>query len=141
MHLAATGLVHAQYIAPDDQLRKAIADIIEQYSQAREKGDTLLLKTLLTSAVDQLVSTGVWRNGIGAAVEGMVQSSTASPGIRTLHIEKMRLFNPNSAIVDCRYEIQSKDGNSRKMWSSFIVVADKGIWKITAIRNMLPASQ
>jgi hypothetical protein len=45
----------------------------------------------------------------------------------------------SSAIVDCRYEIQNTDGTVRKMWSTFIVVADKETWKIKAIRNMLPA--
>ena len=39
-----------------------------------------------------------------------------------------------------RYEIQNADGSVRKMWSSFVVVDDKKTWKITAIRNMEPAT-
>jgi hypothetical protein len=87
------------------------------------------------------VSSGEWRNGIDASVKGMLSSSANAPGTRTLNIEKIRMFNPNSAIVDCKYEIKNMDGTTRKMWSSFIVISYEGIWKITAIRNMLPASQ
>jgi hypothetical protein len=123
-----------------DNQQKAIAVLIDQYSEARENKDTVLLKKILTTDIDQLVSTGEWRDGIDASVKGMLKSSASSPGTRTLHIEKTRMLTPNSAIVDCRYEIQNTDNSIRKMWSSFIVVADKDVWKITAIRNMLPAA-
>lgn len=126
---------------PNAEQRKSISSLIDQYSEAREKRDTTLLKTILTNDVDQLVSTGEWRNGISAAVEGMIRSSASTPGTRTLHIEKIRMFNPNSAIVDCKYEIKNQDGTTRKMWSTFLIVAAKETWKISAIRNMLPVSQ
>jgi len=133
--------LHGQNIMADDKQRKDIYSLIDKYSQAREKRDTVLLKTILTADVDQLVSTGEWRIGIDASVKGMLNSSATSPGTRTLNIEKLRLFNANSGIVDCKYEIQNADGTIRKMWSTFIVASDKGIWKISAIRNMLPAAQ
>lgn len=133
--------LHAQNIMPGDKQRKDIYSLIDKYSQAREKRDTGLLKTILTTDVDQLVSTGEWRTGIDASVKGMLNSSANSPGTRTLNIEKLRLLNVNSAIVDCKYEIQNADGTIRKMWSIFIVASYKGIWKISAIRNMLPAVQ
>ncbi|ULQ53909.1 hypothetical protein [Flavihumibacter fluvii] len=122
-----------------DQQQKAIATLIDQYSQAREKKDTVLLKAILTFDVDQLVSTGEWRVGLKAAVEGMLRSSANSPGTRTLQIEKIQMVTASSAIVDCRYDIQDAAGIARKMWSTFIVVADKETWKIRAIRNMLPS--
>ena len=125
----------------DDNEQKAITSLINQYNEAREKRDTVLLKTILTADVDQLVSTGEWRNGIDAAVEGMLKSSANSPGTRTLHIEKIRMITPSDAIVDCKYEIQNKDGTARKMWSAFIIVLYKGTWKISAIRNMLPSGK
>lgn len=106
---------------------------------AREKRDTTLLKTILTSDVDQLVSTGEWRVGINAAVDGMMKSSANSPATRTLRIEKIQMLTASFAIVDCRYELQNTDSTIRKMWSTFVVVANKEIWKIRAIRNMLPA--
>lgn len=139
--LNLTGVTHTfcQGNVPADQ-QKAIAALIDQYSEARERRDTSLLKNILTTDVDQLVSTGEWRNGIDASVQGMLKSPANTPGTRTLHIEKTRMLTPNSAIVDCRYEIQNTDNTIRKMWSTFIVIEDKEAWKITAIRNMLPAA-
>ena len=141
LNLIGVLFLRAQNSTPDSAQRKAIALLIDQYSEAREKRDTVLLKNILTTDVDQLVSTGEWRNGIGASVAGMLKSSINSPGTRTLNIEKIRMLNPNSAIVDCKYEIQNKDGTTRKMWSTFIILSDKKVWKISAIRNMLPATQ
>ena len=139
--LLLAGLIslYGQNGTVSDELRKTLTSLIDQYSQAREKRDTVLLKTILTDNVDQLVSTGEWRVGINAAVEGMMKSSANSPGKRTLHVEKIQTITSSSAIVDCRYEIQNTDGNVRKMWSTFIVIDDKKTWKIMAIRNMLPA--
>jgi hypothetical protein len=136
-----TSFLHGQKVMLDDKQSKDISLLIDKYSEAREKRDTLLLKTILTMDVDQLVSSGEWRNGIDASVKGMLNSSANSPGTRTLKIEKLRLLSPTNAIVDCKYEIQNTDGTTRKMWSTFIVVSDKGIWKISAIRNMLPSGQ
>lgn len=140
LHLTGFLFLYGQQTATvNDKQQKAIASLIDQYSRARETRDTALLKDILTPDVDQLVSTGEWRAGIHAAVEGMMKSSASRPGTRTLHIENIQLIAASSAFVDCRYEIQNADGSARKMWSTFIVVADKKIWKIRAIRNMLPA--
>ena len=137
--LACITVLYGQGSAVNENLQKTITSLIDQYSQAREKRDTVLLKTILSPDVDQLVSTGEWRVGINAAIEGMMKSSANSPGTRTLHIEKIQALSATSAIVDCRYEIQNTDGSARKMWSTFIVIADKKTWKIRSIRNMLPA--
>src|SRR5687767_4123119 len=139
-HLACIIVLYGQEIKVNDKLQKAMTSLIDQYSQAREKRDTGLLKTILTPDVDQLVSTGEWRVGINAAVEGMMKSSANSPGTRTLQVEKIQTISSSSAIVDCRYEIQNTDGTARKMWSTFIVIADKWEWKMRAIRNMLNAT-
>lgn len=141
LNLTGALFLYAQKNTPDGHQRKAIAFLIAQYTEAREKNDTILLKSILTIDVDQLVSTGEWRNGIGASVDGMLKNSVNNTGTRTLNIEKIRMLYPNSAIVDCKYEIQNKEGSMRKMWSTFIVFLDKKVWKITAIRNMLPATQ
>jgi uncharacterized protein (TIGR02246 family) len=131
---------YAQFAKLTDRQRQSITAVINQYSQARESRDTLLLKKILTTDVDQLVSTGEWRTGMAEAVQGMMKSSATNPERRTLTVDKIRLVTTNSAIVDCRYDIANANGDPKKMWSSFIVVADKNVWKISAIRNMLPAA-
>ncbi|WOK09469.1 SgcJ/EcaC family oxidoreductase [Imperialibacter roseus] len=123
--------------APEND--KAITKLINQYSEARETKDTVLLNNILTEDIDQLVSNGEWRVGIRVAIDGMMRSSTSNPGSRTLTIDKIRYLGSASAIADCRYEIKNPEGSERKMWSTFVVVKQKGKWRISAIRNMLPA--
>jgi uncharacterized protein (TIGR02246 family) len=118
---------------------RKIYTLIDDYSRARETRDTVLLKSILTEDVDQLVSSGEWRYGLRAAIQGMMESSTANPGSRTLTVEKVRFIDEHTALADARYEIRNPDGTVRKMWSSFTVVERREKWKITAIRNMLPA--
>jgi hypothetical protein len=139
LNVLGTTCTYGQNAIPNAQQRKDISLLIDKYSEAREKKDTILLKSILTGDIDQLVSTGEWRDGVNASVKGMLRSSASSPGTRTLNIEKIRLLSATSAIVDCKYEIQNADGTPRKMWSTFIVVSDKAVWKISAIRNMLPS--
>ncbi len=129
--------VQAQSILTDKQ-QKAIALVIDKYTLARETKDTVLLKTILTPEIDQLVSSGEWRTGISTAVQGMLRSSESNSGKRTITIDKIRLLTKTSAIVDARYEIQNADETARNMWSTFVVVQEANAWKIAAIRNMLP---
>jgi hypothetical protein len=140
LNISITAMVYGQDNLAESRSRKDLNILIDKYSQARENRDTVLLKGILTNDIDQLVSTGEWRNGIEAAVKGMLNSSATTPGTRTLTIEKIKMLNPTNAIIDCKYEIQNATGNPRKMWSTFIAVFDNGSWKITAIRNMLPAA-
>jgi uncharacterized protein (TIGR02246 family) len=117
-----------------------ILHLINQYSSARDSRDTVLLRQILTGDVDQLVSSGEWRNGMDAAIKGMLNSSTSNPGDRKLTVEKIRFLSENSALVDARYIITNPDQTMRKMWSSFVVVRNKKNWRMSAIRNMLPSS-
>jgi hypothetical protein len=67
LHFTSLIFLYGQHTTTmNDKQQKAITSLIDQYSQAREKRDTILLKTILTSDVDQLVSTGEWRVGINA---------------------------------------------------------------------------
>ena len=127
-------------IAQSSADKKLISQLIDNYSTAREKQDTVLLKEILTEDIDQLVSSGEWRSGIKVAVQGMLRSSETNSGPRKLTIDKIRFLDSANAVIDCRYEIQNADGSSRKMWSTFIVVKRNNQWKIAAIRNMLPAT-
>jgi uncharacterized protein (TIGR02246 family) len=117
-----------------------ILHLINQYSAARENRDTILLKEILTADVDQLVSSGEWRNGIVAAVEGMLNSSSTNPGDRKLTLEKIKFLSESAALVDAHYIITNPDQTVRKMWSSFVVVKNKKDWQISAIRNMFPTN-
>ena len=125
----------------DETQKKDIQALIDKYVQARENSDTVLLESILTDDIDQLVSTGEWRIGKAASFKGMMRSSESNPGERTINVDKIRLINPKCGIADARYEIQNADGSARKMWSTFIVVKEEGEWKITAIRNMLIPGQ
>ena len=136
----AMQLSYSQNNTGNTEQRQGIHALIDAYAQAREKKDTLLLKEILTADVDQLVSSGIWRTGIKESMNGMLQSSAGNPGTRTLKIEKIRFLNAESAIADARYQIQNPDGTLRNMWSTFIVVFEENRWKISAIRNMLPAA-
>lgn len=137
--MANTGL--AQNMEGQLEAKQAIVALVAQYAEAREQRDSVLLKQILVAEVDQLVSSGTWRTGIGESIAGMMQSSASRPGTRTLTVEKIRFLTPESGIADARYEIQNTDGSIRKMWSTFIVVYESGRWKIAAIRNMLPAKR
>ncbi len=130
---------NAQEIIPSKKQTKDIHSLIDDYSQAREKKDKVLLEPILTTEIDQLVSSGKWRKGKEESMKGMLQSSENNPGTRTLKIENIRLLSPHCGIVDARYEIKNTDGTTRKMWSTFMVVFKNNEWKISAIRNMLPA--
>ncbi len=127
---------------PDRKVDEAaMVTLIDAYSRAREIGDTILLKRILTTDIDQLVSNGVWRTGLDEAMAGMQQSSNTNPGTRSLTIDKIRFLGATLGIVDARYVITHTDGTVRNMWSTFITVLSNGQWRISAIRNMLPTGQ
>lgn len=135
----AIPLIYPQDTTSTSEQRQGIYALVDRYALAREKKDTVLLESILATDVDQLVSSGKWRRGKKQSIDGMLRSSTGNPGKRTLKIEKIRFLNSVSAIADARYQIRNADGSVRKMWSTFIVVYEEDKWKITAIRNMLPA--
>jgi uncharacterized protein (TIGR02246 family) len=130
----------AQKNTATPQQEKEIQTLISQYSSARETRDTILLRKILTPEIDQLVSTGEWRNGVQESVTGMLRSSASTPGTRTLQVDKIRMLDSHTAIVDCKYDIQSGGGTARRMWSTFIVIKERNKWLISAIRNMLPGA-
>lgn len=118
---------------------KAIIDLVARYAEARDKADTVLLKSIITEDMDQLVSSGEWRYGMEAAVKGMISSSQDNPGERILKVERVRYLSEQTGLADARYTIKNEDGSERKMWSTFVAVKKGKNWKIAAIRNMLPA--
>lgn len=116
---------------------KAIKDLVAAYNAARDAEDPAAIELLFTEDADQLVSSGEWRRGRDELVAGMLRSSQANPGDRTLTVETVRFPDPDVAVADARYEIDAA-GETRRMWSTFIAVRTGDGWRLSAIRNMLP---
>jgi uncharacterized protein (TIGR02246 family) len=130
--VAASG-IWAQSASDESALRV----IVGKYFAARETQQPGDLESLFTPDADQLVSTGEWRKGRDAIVQGALASSRNAQGKRTITLESVRFVTPDAAIADGRYEIGGDP--PRKMWSAFVFVRTKDGWRISAIRNMLPA--
>ena len=118
----------------------AVGELVARYAAAREERDPHAIRKLFTADADLLVSSGTWRRGREALVEGMLGSSRRNPGSRTLTVERVRFLNATVAVADARYVIKGTDARpDRRMWSTFLCLKADGRWRIAAIRNMLPA--
>jgi uncharacterized protein (TIGR02246 family) len=136
----SVGLCFAQSGAPGND-EAPIREIVNKYVDARERIDPQGVEALFTSDADQLVSSGEWRKGRDAVVRGTMASSRNTGGKRTITVEQVRFVTPDVAIADGRYELTGLSGGAtRSMWATLVLKkTDKG-WRITAIRNMLPAA-
>jgi uncharacterized protein (TIGR02246 family) len=131
-----TGLVHAQ---TDDET--AIREVVHKYLDAREHRDPKAVGEVFTADADQLVSSGEWRRGREALVRGTLASSEATGGQRTIRIETIRFLAPTVALADGPYVLTGlTGGESRNMWSTFVMTRDSNGWRIAAIRNMRPTT-
>jgi uncharacterized protein (TIGR02246 family) len=118
----------------------AIRGVVASYVAGRNAQDETKVKSLFTSDADQLVSSGEWRKGREAVVKGSLASTQSTGGQRMIELESVRLISDDIAIADGRYELNGLAGNTtRKMWTTFVLKREAGVWKIAAIRNMLPA--
>ena len=119
----------------------AIRAVVSKYVDARERIDPKAVEPLFTEDADQLVSSGEWRKGREAVVKGSMASSTITGGKRTITVESVRFVTADVAIADGRYELANlASGASRSMWTTIILKRSGKEWRITAIRNMLPAA-
>lgn len=118
-----------------------VRELVARYVDAREHRDAKAIGALFTPEADQLVSSGEWRKGRSAVVDGTLASSERSGGRRTVAVESVRFLSPDTAIADGRYEIGGiADAPARHMWTAIICVRTPDGWRIAAIRNMLPAA-
>jgi uncharacterized protein (TIGR02246 family) len=118
----------------------AVREVVRQYVDSRERGDAAAVAALFTKDADQLTSSGEWRRGRDEVVKGAMASSQRTGGTRTIAVETVRFPAAAVAIADGRYEIAGLEGGeSRQMWTSFVMTRTADGWRITAIRNMLPA--
>lgn len=119
----------------------AIRAVVAQYVDARERIDPKAVEPLFTEDADQLVSSGEWRKGRQAVVKGTMASSVNTGGKRTITVESVRFLTADVAIADGRYELTGLAGGAtRSMWTTIILKRSGKEWRITAIRNMLPAA-
>lgn len=118
----------------------AIRGVIARYMQARNDKDAEAVGRLFTPDADQLVSTGEWRRGLNSLIRGTAASSQKESGKSSIAVESVRFIAPDVAIADGRYQTTSLNGAVRNMWTTLILKRENSAWRITAIRNMLPAS-
>jgi uncharacterized protein (TIGR02246 family) len=120
----------------------AIRDVVRKYVDAREQRDPASIGALFTPDADQLTSSGEWRRGRDALVKGALASSQNNAGKRTIAIDAVRFPADGVALADGAYTISGAQGTAgRNMRTSFLLVKSGDGWRISAIRNMLPASQ
>jgi uncharacterized protein (TIGR02246 family) len=135
---AATILIAQTSTASDEA---AIREVVGKYVDARESIDAKAIEALFTPDADQLVSSGEWRKGLKEVVKGTVASSQNSRSKRTITVESVRFLSPDVALADGRYEISGASAaDTRKMWTALVLTRSASGWRITAIRNMLPAA-
>ena len=127
-------------VAAPDERETAIRQLVQQYLEARDRNDSGALRKLMVLDADQLVSSGEWRKGRDAVVSGTLASSRRTSGIRAITLETIRFITADTAVADGRYDLTGLSGTeSRRMWSTFVVVRTPEGWRLAAIRNMLPA--
>jgi uncharacterized protein (TIGR02246 family) len=127
-------------VAAPEEREAAIRQLVQQYFEARDRNDSAALRKLMIPDSDQLVSSGEWRKGREAVVSGTLASSRRTSGIRTITLETIRFITADTAVADGRYDLTELSGSeSRRMWSTFVVVRRPEGWRLAAIRNMLPA--
>ena len=119
---------------------EAVRAVVGRYVEAREARDPKAVAALFTADADQLVSSGEWRQGRENVVSGTIASSAQSGGTRTIDVERVRFVSKEVAVADGRYAITGLAAGDRRMWSTFVMVKGADGWKISAIRNMLPAA-
>ena len=125
---------------PGGKDEAAVRDVVKRYMDAREARDAKALAALFTEDADQLTSSGEWRRGRDQVVQGGLRSSLSSSGTRTINVHWVRFPADGVAIADGPYEIAgAAGGENRKMWTSFVMTRGADGWRISAIRNMLPA--
>ena len=132
-------LVAAQTARSSSADEAAVRDLVARYVAAREARDPAAIAAVFTEDADQLTTSGEWRRGRDkGVVPGALASSARNTGSRTIEVDAVRFVTPDVAIADGAYTIAGS--NRPPMRATLIAVKGPGGWRITAIRNMLPAT-
>ena len=121
---------------------KVIKVVIQAFLDARDANDAAGLTALLTTDADQQQTSGAMRRGRDAVVTGSLATQRSTGGKRTIAIDSVRFIAPDVAIADGRYDsVGRADGTDRHMLTAIVLRREAGVWKIAAIRNMLPSKE
>ena len=137
--MALTPTLRAQQPA-DAADERAVRQVVERYMAARDAQDPAAVAALFTSDADQFTTAGEWRRGRDQIRSGTAESSRRNPGARRISVEAVRFVTRDVAIADGPYEISTGGAAVRRMWTTLVLVRTRGGWRISAIRNMAPAS-
>ena len=127
-------------IAQSSTDEAAVRAVVARYVNARELRDAAAIEALFTRDADQITSSGEWRRGRDAVVPGTLESSRRNPGTRQIKIDTVRFLSRDVAIVDGPYEISVAGGTPRPMRTTIVAKREADVWRIAAIRNMVPTS-
>jgi uncharacterized protein (TIGR02246 family) len=133
--LASAGLALQTSVPSTDEA--AVRDAVRRYVNARELKDPAAIDALFTADADQHTTSGEWRRGRAQVVPGTLESSKRNPGKRDIAVQAVRFITPDVAIADGPYEITGTNG-TRRMWATLVLKREAGVWRIAAIRNMVP---
>lgn len=126
----------AQSPAASDEA--AIRTVVSHYVNARELREPAAIEAVFTADADQHTTSGEWRRGRAEVIRGALESSKRNPGNRRIAVETVRFITADVAIADGPYEITA-GGAVRRMWTTIVLEREGGVWRIAAIRNMVPA--
>lgn len=119
----------------------AIRAVVQAFIDTREADDAEGLAALLTADADQMLTSARFRTGRDAVIEGSVSTTQSTGGTRTIEVETIRFVAADVAIVDGPYlSLGRADGSDLRMHTSIVLAREDGLWKIAAIRNMVPAT-
>jgi uncharacterized protein (TIGR02246 family) len=128
-----------QSAAPRTADDRDVRAVVDRYVGARERRDETAIAALFTADADQFTTGGEWRRGRDAVVRGGLASSEQTGGTRRITIRAVRFLGRDVAIADGAYELAgTRDGTTRRMWTTFVVTRGAGGWRIAAIRNASP---
>lgn len=117
----------------------AVREVVRRYVEARERRDGGAIAALFTDDADQFTTSGEWRRGREAIVEGALASSQRNPGSRSITVESVRFPAAGVAIADGGYAITAAAGRpARRMWTTIVLTRGQDGWRIAAIRNAVP---
>ncbi len=124
--------------APDrSEDEAAIRQVTQDFISLRDSGDEAALRTLLTAACDQRLTSGRMRSGRDAVVSGSLDSTRSRGGKRSITLEAIRLLGDDVALANGSYDSTGRsDGTDLYMRTTMVFWRVDGEWRIDAIRNV-----